>query len=126
MSREQREEAFVEAARQMYREMEAWYDEHERASFGEIEQELRQKRRRLMGGVQEILINGRDQGVQIEGVVCRQCGEAMRFEGYRRRTVAGVEGESQLERAYYRCPHGCGESLFPPRPQTEAAARSLE
>jgi hypothetical protein len=126
MSREQREEAFVAAARQMYREMEAWYDEHETASFGEIEQELRQKRRRLMGRGQEILVNGRDQGVEVGRVLCGQCGEGMRFEGYRKRTVAGLEGESDLERAYYRCPHGCGESLFPPGPETKAAGGSVE
>lgn len=126
LSREQREEAFVEAARQMYREMEAWYDEHETASFGEIEQELRQQRRQLMGRGQEILVNGRDQGMQVEGVMCPQCGEAMRCEGYRQRTVDGLEGESHLERAYYRCPLGCEESLFPPGPETEAAAGSME
>jgi hypothetical protein len=110
----------------MYREMEASYDEHETASFGEIEQELRQKRRRLMGRGQEILINGRDQGVQVAGVACAQCRETMRFEGYRKRTVEGLEGESDLERAYYRCPHGCGESLFTPGSETKAAGGSLE
>lgn len=114
LSRAQREEAFVEASLRMYREMEGWYEEHEAASFGEIEQELRRQRRQLMGEVQEILINGRDQGVQEDAVACSQCGKAMRFEGYRSRIVEGLEGASQLERAYYRCPHGCGESFFPP------------
>lgn len=125
-SREQRRKAFVEAAEALYAEMEEWYDEHPEATFGEIEEKLRQERRRLMGETTEILINGRQSGHQVEAAECPACGRSMRFEGYRKRTIDGLEGESELERAYYRCPHGCGESLFPPGPTAAAASGPLE
>ena len=35
----------------MYEQLEAWYDEHPDASFGEIEAEARRQRREMMGGM---------------------------------------------------------------------------
>ncbi len=125
-SREGRRKAFLEAAERLFEEMEEWYDAHPEASFGEIEAKLRQERRRLMGETAEILINGRQSGQQVEAPTCPGCGRPMRFEGYRKRTIEGLEGDSRLERAYYRCPHGCGESLFPPGLSAEAAPGPLE
>ena len=109
-------------AEEMFEEMEGWYDANPEATFGEIEAELRQQRRRLMGEAQAVLINGRDAGYQTEAPTCPQCQEPMEFERYVERQVSGLEGDVVLERAYYRCPRGCGESIFPPRPQTEATA----
>lgn len=125
-SRDERRKAYLKAAEALFAEMEEWYDDHPEASFGEIEEKLRQERRRLMGETTEILINGRQSGQQVEAPACPSCGQSMRFEGYRGRRVDGLEGESELERAYYRCPHGCGESLFPPRPSAGSASGPLE
>ncbi len=126
MSKEERREAFLEKAEEMYEEMEAWYDAHEGATFGEVEAEVRRQRRALMGETQAILINGREAGYQAEPPACPQCEQPMRFERYVTRQVSGLEGEVSLERAYYRCPHGCEESVFPPGPETEPAAGRLE
>jgi hypothetical protein len=49
-SRRQRKAEFLKAAEAMYERMEDWYDAHPDASFEEIEAELRQERRELMGG----------------------------------------------------------------------------
>jgi hypothetical protein len=38
----------------------------------------------------------------------------MRFEGYRRWKVHGLEGDTELERAYYVCLECPGETIFPP------------
>ena len=65
MSRARRVETFLQEALQMYDTLEDWYDAHPEASFGEIEEEARQRRRELMGRALEILINGRDTGFQI-------------------------------------------------------------
>ncbi len=65
MSRARRVERFLQEALQMYDTLEDWYDAHPEASFGEIEEEARQRRRELMGRVLEILINGRDSGFQV-------------------------------------------------------------
>ncbi|MGQ9599829.1 MAG: hypothetical protein ACUVWZ_10480 [Anaerolineae bacterium] len=42
--------------------LEAWYDAHPDASFGEIEHQARQERQALMGQGLEALVNGRDPG----------------------------------------------------------------
>jgi hypothetical protein len=51
----------MKVAEEMLAKLEAWYDAHPDASFGEIEQQARQERRELMGEVLAVLINGRDQ-----------------------------------------------------------------
>lgn len=117
---------FLAAASEAFEELEGWYDEHPEATFGEIEQEARRRRRELMGKALEILVNGRDNGVQPEGVRCEQCGGEMEFNRYALWTIHGLEGDTRLERAYYVCPECEGETIFPPGPETGAAGGSLE
>jgi hypothetical protein len=113
-SRARREAAFMEEAQRMYARLEDWYDEHPQASFGEIEAEVRKRRRELMGKALEQLVNGRTNGAQVEAPKCKQCGEAMEFEGYCKWGIHGLEGDSQLERAYYACRNCKGQTIFPP------------
>jgi len=120
ISCERRRAKFMEKAGLMFDKLEKWYDQHEDASFGDIEAEARQQRRELMGETLGILINGRDTGSQVEAPCCKKCGGLMEFEGYRRWEVHGLEGDTMLERAYYVCPEGCGETIFPPGSQVAA------
>jgi hypothetical protein len=113
-SRARRKAAFMEEAARMYEQLEEWYDQHPEASFGELEAEVRKRRRELMGKTLEQLVNGRDAGMQVEGPECEQCGEAMEFEGYCGWGIHGLEGDSRLERAYYACPTCKGQTIFPP------------
>jgi hypothetical protein len=117
-SRSQREAAFLQAAGEMYERLEAWYDAHPAATFEELEQELRQQRRELMGGAVATLIVGRDSGYQPSAPPCHQCGQPLAFEGYRPWTVKGLEGDSVLERAYYVCPACAGEAFSPSGSET--------
>jgi hypothetical protein len=126
MSRKRRKEAFLIAANEAFERLEEWYDEHPAATFGEIEQEARRRRRELMGKALEILVNGRDNGVQVEGVKCRQCGREMDFQAYLPWRVRGLEGDTKLERAYYVCPECEGETFFPPRWEAGVTRRPLE
>jgi hypothetical protein len=120
-SRTQRKAEFLQAAEAMYERMEDWYDAHPDASFEEIEEEMRRQRRGLMGGTLETLIVGRDSGFEVEPPKCPRCGQLMEFEGYRTWTVKGLEGDSQIERAYYTCT-ACGEQGFSPSgPEATAA-----
>ncbi len=112
-SRVQRKVEFMKAAEAMYERLEDWYDAHPDASFEEIEDEMRRQRRELMGGALATLIVGRDSGFEVEPPQCPQCGQPMTFEGYHPWTVKGLEGDSQLERAYYTC-STCGEQGFSP------------
>ncbi len=79
MSRAQREGAFLKEARTMFDAVEAWYDNHPDASFGEIEEEARAQRRVFMGQALAIMINGRDTGIQVQPPHCAGCGTEMEF-----------------------------------------------
>jgi hypothetical protein len=114
MTSAQRRAAFLEKAGQMHDQLEKWYDEHPEADFGEIETEVRKRRRELMGEEMGILVNGRDTGYQVIAPRCEQCGQEMDFEGYRKWCLHGLEGDTILERAYYVCPECEGETIFPP------------
>ncbi len=114
MSRAEREAVFVEQARTLFNELEAWYDQHPEATFGELEQVARQSRRKMMGRGLSIIVNGRDTGKQTQAPACCQCQQPMKFKGYRPKWVQGIEGDSQLERAYYVCQNCEEETVFPP------------
>jgi hypothetical protein len=122
MSRAKRIEAALKEAQLMFEAMEEWCDAHPDASYEEIELEMRRQRREFMGRYTEILVNGRDAGVQVELPECAVCGSQMEFEGYNRWTVRGLEGDVVLERAYYLCPECKGQGIFPPGSQTKATA----
>jgi hypothetical protein len=126
LSRAQRRERVLQETAQMLDQLEAWYDQHAEASFGEIEQEARRLRLALMGRVLEVVINGRGAGLQATVPVCPQCGGTMEFHEYRSRTIRGLEGETELQRAYYVCSQGCGGTFFPPGSTPEAANGPLE
>ena len=126
MLRSRRRETFLATASEMYDGLEKWYDEHPEATYGEIELEVRRRRRKLMGRGLEILINGRDTGYQVKGVACEKCGTRMEFKGYPPWTVSGLEGDARLERAYYVCPECDGETIFPPGSEAAATGGSLE
>ena len=125
-SRVGREAAFMKEAKRMYEQLEDWYDKHPEASFGELEAEARKRRRELMGKALAQLVNGRDVGMAVEAPKCEKCGAGMEFEGYRKWGLHGLEGDSELERAYYVCPNCKGETFFPPGSETEVTDGSLE
>ena len=66
------------------------------ATFAEIEQAGREQRRRLMGKALEVLINGRDTGLQAAPPGCPECGAEMEFHEYRGKTIRGLEGEARF------------------------------
>lgn len=109
----------MKQAEEMFEELERWYDQNEAATFEEIETHARQVRRKMMGESLGIMINGRDVGKTEEAPKCEQCNQAMVFKDYRRKMVYGIEGETELERAYYVCQDCEKQTAFPPRYQVE-------
>ncbi|MCS6847021.1 MAG: hypothetical protein RMN52_04825 [Anaerolineae bacterium] len=126
MSRAQRREAFLALAGQAFDELESWYDAHPNATFAEIEARARRVRQTLMGQGLEILVNQRRHEVEVHPPCCPTCGTAMTVKGRRGKWVEGLEGRSRIERNYYVCPNGCGQTDFPPRSRAGSANRSLE
>lgn len=115
ISRANRKAKFMKQAETLFEELENWYDQNEAASFEEIENRARQARRKMMGETLGIMINGRDVGKTKKAPKCDQCQEAMVFKDYRTKRVNGLEGETQLERAYYVCKVCEKQTFFPPR-----------
>ncbi len=110
----QRREQFLALAAQAYEELETWYDQHPDTTFAEIEAKAREVRQALMGRGLEILINQRPHRADITQPLCPSCGKPMRLKGRRGKQVNGLEGQSRIERSYYVCPNGCGQTVFPP------------
>jgi hypothetical protein len=86
MTRAERQAAFMQQAKQMFEEVEGWYDQNPRATFEEIEERSRQARRKMMGEALAIKINGRDVGKTEERPKCQKCNQAMELK--RRNTLA--------------------------------------
>jgi hypothetical protein len=112
----------MKRAGEMFEALEDWYDAHLQATFGEIEQQAREHRRQLMGETLGILINQRAHEVELKPPLCRKCGSSMKLHEMRGKTVRGLEGQTRVERSYYVCPAGCGETAFPPGSVSEAEA----
>jgi hypothetical protein len=123
MSEEQRkrnQEELSAALGGMYQELYRWRAEHPAASFDEIATQVTPRRRVLMGMMLEQLARQPGTGQVAEGMICAQCGQAMRYKGEAKREVLHyLEGETRLERAYYHCDR-CEGGLFPPGRATEA------
>jgi DNA repair exonuclease SbcCD ATPase subunit len=126
ISRAQRREAFLALAGQAFDELETWYDAHPEASFAEIEAKAREVRQALMGKGLELLINQRIHAVELHAPRCPTCGQPMRFKGRLGKQVSGLEGQSRIERNYYVCPNGCGQTAFPPGSCATPESGSLE
>ncbi len=119
MSRAARKAAFMKQAEEMFEELENWYDQNQAATFEEIETRARQARRKMMGESLGIMINGRDVGKTEEAPKCKKCNQALEFKDYRPKMVYGLEGETELERAYYVCQVCEKQTFFPPGYETK-------
>ena len=120
-TRREAREAFLAAAGHLWDEFQAWYDAHPEATYDEMELELRNHRRVLMGETMELTLQRGDLGASAQRPRCEQCGRALVFKGYPSKGVHGLEGEAEIPRAYYVCPH-CELGVFPPGPSTETEA----
>jgi hypothetical protein len=114
MTRAERKAAFAIVAEQLFDEMEIWYDNNPDATFEALEDRARHSRRTMMGKALEIWINGRGTGKQSTRPRCPDCDQKMEDKGRVQKTVYGVEGDTQLQRTYYRCPNKCEAGAFFP------------
>jgi len=100
---------------QLHEELRQWRAAHPDATLDEIAAQVTPRRRQLMGTLLAELAVQEGNGYVLEGLRCEQCGEPLVYKGTPEREVLLLEGEAELVRAYYHCPH-CEAGLFPPRP----------
>jgi len=120
-SSEAREE-FLKRAEELWDSFNVWHKEHPEATFDEMEEQLGQQRRGILGGFLELNLRQGDLGATPEAPLCERCGQPMVFKGYPEKTIQGLEAEATIPRAYYVCPT-CEVGLFPPGPAAEAEER---
>jgi hypothetical protein len=107
-------ERMMQAFGEMVDELREWREEHGEASFDEIAAQVTPRRRKIVGELLEVLAYQQGSGMVAEGRVCEECGQEMRYKGELTREVEHyLEGETELERAYYYCAH-CEGGIFPP------------
>jgi hypothetical protein len=98
----------------MLDELQAWREQHAQASFDEIAAQVTPRRRAVMSQVLEAMARQQGSGMVPEGLMCEECGQALEYKGELARHVTHyLEGETDLKRAYYYCPH-CEAGIFPP------------
>jgi hypothetical protein len=103
-----------QAMGQMYDELWIWGEEHPQASFDEIAAQVTPQRRAVMAELLKALACQHGRGQVPEGQVCPGCGAQMEYKGEPKRAVEHyLEGETELNGAYYYCPP-CECGFFPP------------
>jgi hypothetical protein len=107
-------ERIMRAFEEMVDELGEWREEHVGASYDEIAAQVTPRRRKVVGELLEVLACQHGSGMEAEGWVCEECGQVMRYKGELTREVEHyLEGETELERAYYYCAQ-CEGGIFPP------------
>jgi hypothetical protein len=114
-------EALLKRVGELWDEFNAWYDDHPEATFDEMEAELGQQRRAVLGEFVELSLQRRDLGATAEAPLCEKCGHRMIFKGYAPKKVHGLEVDADIPRAYYVCPD-CEVGFFPPGSKAPPAA----
>lgn len=103
---------FITESQAMYNRLRAWRKAHPEALLDEIAEEVRREREKLTGKLVTELAEQEKRPHLWQEENCPTCGELARYKGMRIRQVVHREGESTLERPYYKCQH-CGEGFFP-------------
>lgn len=112
--REKAKAGLQQAMGQMYDELWHWREKHPEATFDEMAAQVTPRRRAVMAELLRVLAGQHGTGQEAAGQVCPGCGGQMEYKGEPKREVEHyLEGETELNRAYYYCPQ-CKSGLFPP------------
>jgi hypothetical protein len=110
---------FLERAGDLWDDFNGWYKANPEATFDEIEAELGQRRREVVGEFVELSLRKGDLGAEPDAPACQRCGKPMAFQGYQEKNVHGLEMDMKIPRAYYYC-STCKVGFFPPGPTPSA------
>lgn len=113
---------FLDRAEGLWDDFNVWYKANPEATFDDIEAQLGQRRRELLGEFVKLNLQHGDLGAEPEAPICGKCGKPMRFQGYNDKTVHGLEVDAKIPRAYYYC-STCRVGFFPPGPASPTQTR---
>lgn len=113
---------FANRATELWDSVNTWYREHPEATYDEMEAKLGEERRDFFGQFVVQSLRQGDLGAAPEAPLCQECGKPMKFKGYVKKTVHGLETDAQIPRAYYVCPT-CKVGFSPPRPTSPPEKR---
>lgn len=103
--------AMLEPLQQEVTELATWLRDAEELDLATAETKTLTQMRELGRRLLEAGLAARGTGHQAGGRRC-DCGQPMRFEGYRPKAVQTLVGWITVHRAYYRCP-ACGATQYP-------------
>jgi hypothetical protein len=83
---------------EMWEALWQWREAHPEATMDEIVRQVTPRRRALMGELVVQLAKQAGSGVNVNGLVCEQCGEVLEYKGEPKRDVLHLEGEAELSR----------------------------
>ena len=119
---EEARDEFLEKAADLWDDFNAWYWDQPGATYDEMEGRLGEERRGFFGSFLEQSLRQGDLGTTPEAPLCKKCGKPMKFKGYPKKAVHGLETDAQIPRAYYVCPT-CEVGFFPPGPTSPTEER---
>ena len=85
----------------------------ESATLAEIEQVVLKAEHTLAQALTAELLAESGAVPSATGLTCPRCGRRLNAKGKRKRRVATVTGEADVQRDYYHCRH-CRQGIFPP------------
>lgn len=116
-SREQKRAELGAVAEALIEEMLVWDEATAKPTLSQIEEQALKLRERFGQRLAEVVIQGQEAVQPVDGPVCTQCGEPMRYKGAKRLHPESRLGGLALERGYYYCAR-CHSGFFPPGPPT--------
>lgn len=85
----------------------------ESATLAEIEQVVLKAEQTIAQALTAELLAESGEAPSRPWPTCPQCGRRLTAKGKRKRRVATVTGEAEVQRDYYHCRH-CRQGIFPP------------